>query len=312
MELRQLRYFVAVAETENFHRASERLNLVPSALSRQIRELETELGVALFERERRRVRLSAAGKSFLESARHLLGAADVARERVGLVARGHVGTLRIGLQEITGRHRDVPRSFHLFRTRYPDVELQLAPMTSVEQAAAIAAGELDAGFFYVKTTNPAFEVLDIDVDDWVLALPKRHRLARKPGLRLRDLRDEPFIWVPRSYAPMLYDRLMATCEKGGLVPRIVQEVKHQSLMLNLVAVGMGLTFVIATARGYGPGDVTFRKLADFSMPMTLNLVWRRDNDSAVLARFVETFAELKGVRTRRGRAAPRSRTSAPR
>ncbi len=293
MELRQLRYFVAVAETENFHRASERLNLVPSALSRQIQDLEAELGVALFDRERRRVRLSAAGKSFLDSARQLLGAADLAKERVGLVARGHVGTLRIGLQEITGRHRDVPKSFHLFRTRYPDVALQLSPLTSVEQAEAIAAGELDAGFFYVKTANPAFETLDIDVDDWVLALPKRHRLAKKPGLRLRDLGDEPFVWIPRAYSPVLYDRLMATCEKAGFAPRIVQEAKHESLLLNLVAVGMGLTFVTATARGYGPGDVVFRTLPDFSMPMTLNLVWRRSNESAVLARFVETFAGLK-------------------
>jgi len=292
MELRQLRYFVAVAETENLQLAAERLHLAPSALSRRIHDLELSLGVALFVRERRGMRLSPAGQAFLPDAQEILKCVSISHARIHRFASGHMGTLRIGMQEITGRHRLIPETFRLFRRTYPNIDLKLTQMTTLEQEKALVARELDVGFFYVKEANPLFKSIEIDVDDWLLALPKGHALLKKTKLKLRDFREEPFVWIPRAMAPVLFDRLMAACERGGLAPRIVQEAKSEAMVLDLVAVGMGITFVTATASGYGPRDVVFRKVSDFSLPLSLNLVWRYDNESPVLALFVQAMRDV--------------------
>jgi DNA-binding transcriptional LysR family regulator len=155
MELRHLRYFVAVGEEQHYRRASRRLRVAQPALSRQIRELEEEVGFKLFDRLPRGVKLSAAGRLFLEDARRILQAVSEATARADHVARGQSGTLRVGFTENASWHGVVPDSFRLFREQQPDAELQLQPAASLEQLDAIRSGRLDAGFanFMPKSTR---------------------------------------------------------------------------------------------------------------------------------------------------------------
>ncbi len=293
MELRHLRYFVAVAELENFHRAAERLNLVQSALSHQIRHLERELGVQLFERSRQRVRLSVMGTLFLEEARRILSDVERASERVRRAAAGHHGTLRIGFQPVVARHKEIPAAFNAFRRKFPFVELKLLPMTTTPQLEAVRSGEVDAGLLYLPADHPELASERICVDDWLLAVPRHHRLARRAKIVMSDLRDEDFLWFPRSVSVDWYDRWMERCVAAGFVPRVVQEAVEEGLILNLVAAGMGIYFVLETLKSQKPDGVVLKKVTDFAMPMDLDLVWRRDNQSPALARFVEVMSAQK-------------------
>jgi DNA-binding transcriptional LysR family regulator len=292
MDLRQLRYFVAVAELQNVHRASERLHVAPSGLSRGIRELEDSLGMTLFQRDKRRLRLSDAGTAFLPHAQSILLQVDLSEQFAGRFTKGHVGTLKFGLQEIAGRHRVIPQSFQQFRRQFPDVDIRLSIMTTIEQVEAISSNEIDAGFFYIAEKHPEFKYLDVDVDNWLLAAPRSHPVAKKAGLHLRDLTNESFVFIPRPIAPILFDRLMAVCAKASLVPRIVQEAKGEATLLDLVAVGMGLSFVTSTAIGHAPADVVLREVAGLSLPLTMTLAWRKDNASPALRLFLEVFQAL--------------------
>src|SRR5580704_4097269 len=225
MELRHLRYFVAVGEEQHYGRAARRLRVAQPALSRQIQDLEEEVGFKLFERLPRGVKLSAAGKLFLEDARRILQEVSDAAARAARVARGLTGTLRIGFTENASWGGVVPESFRRFREQQPDAVLQLQPAASLEQLDAIRSGHLDAGFVnFMPKADPELDHIDVAVQQVALATPKRHPLARLKELRLRDLADAAFVWFPRRASPAFYDQMMDVCYRGGLKsPRIVQE-----------------------------------------------------------------------------------------
>src|SRR6267378_840381 len=212
MELRHLRYFVAVGEDQHYGRAAQRLRVAQPALSRQIQDLEEEIGFKLFDRLSRGVKISAAGKLFLEDARRILQQVNEATARAGRVARGQSGTLRVGFVESISWHGVVPESFRQFRERQPDTELQLKPLSSLEQTEAVRSGRLDAGFvFTIANVERELAQLEVAVLNLVLATPKGHPLTKLKKLRLRDLGDAPFIWFPRRESPNYYDRLMHEC-----------------------------------------------------------------------------------------------------
>src|ERR1700740_1393341 len=223
MELRHLRYFVAVGEEQHYGRAARRLRVAQPALSRQIQDLEAEVGFKLFERLPRGVRLSAAGKLFLEDARRILQEVNEAAERAGRVARGRSGTLRVGFTENASWRGVVPESFRRFREMRPDAELQLQPATSLQQIEALRSRRLDAGFvFNMPKTDAELDHIPVAVQHVELAVPKGHALARMKNVRLRDLGEASFVWFPRREAPAFYDRVMHECLRGGLKsPRIV-------------------------------------------------------------------------------------------
>src|SRR3989442_3833249 len=188
MELRHLRYFVQVAEEQHYGRAAERLRVAQPALSRQIQDLEREVGFKLFDRMPRGVKLSAAGTLFLAEARRILKDVDEAMLRAQRVARGQSGTLRVGFTENASWHGPVPDSLRLFRQRYPDAELQLNPQSSLEQLEALRTGRLDAGFVYnVTKADRELDQLPIAMHGVALAVPKGHPLSKCKKLRLRDL-----------------------------------------------------------------------------------------------------------------------------
>jgi DNA-binding transcriptional LysR family regulator len=302
MELRHLRYFVAVGEEQHYGRAALRLRVVQPALSRQIQDLEEEVGFKLFERLPRGVKLSPAGKLFLEDARRILREVNEAAARAARVARGQSGTLRVGFSENASWRGVVPESLRRFREIQPDAELQLQPLPSLEQLEAIRSGRLDAGFVLdMPKADPELERLRVAIQRIELAVPTGHPLTKLKELHLRDLTDASFVWFPRRASPALYDRLMRECFRGGLKsPRIVQEGLNEATILSLVATGLGVGWVLGTARWRCPRSVVITPVVDLNVPLLLALAWRKDNRSPLLASFVaevQRFPDVRAVNT---------------
>jgi DNA-binding transcriptional LysR family regulator len=299
MELRHLRYFVAVGEEQHYGRASRRLRVAQPALSRQIQDLEEEIGFKLFERLPRGVKLNPAGKLFLEDARRILQEISDAAARAARVARGRSGTLRVGFTENASWRGVVPDSFRRFREQQPDAELQLHPAASLDQIEAIRAGRLDAGFVnFMPDADPELDQLAVGNPHVELAVPKRHPLAKLKKARLRDLVDAAFVWFPRWAGPAFYDQMMEACYRGGLKsPRIVQEGNNEATILSLVSTGLGVGWVLGTARWRSPATVAILPVVDLNVTLRLALAWRRDNNSPLLASFIAEVARLPEVRT---------------
>lgn len=304
MELRHLRYFLAVAEEENFHRAAERLHVAQPALSRQIKALEEALGVQLFDRLPRGIKLSAPGQAYLEDVRRILGDVTRAQDRARRVAQGQLGQVRIGFNEIAARQPYLPGFFQATRAGFPDIDMKLTLLVSQLQLDALRTGQIDAGFlFHRPPGDDELNAIHIDTDNYAIAMPRTHPLAARRNLRLADLRDEPFIMMSQHINRMLYDRLLAACVAGGLVPRQVHEANNEYAIVNLVAAGVGLAFLNRSFNAHTLPAVVLHEVEDFSVPVELELVWRRDNRSPALARFVETVAASAQVTGRRVDAA---------
>src|SRR6266550_3566564 len=297
MELRHLRYFVRVAEEQHYGRAAERLRIAQPALSRQIQDLEEEIGFKLFDRLPRGVKLSAAGKSFLVDARRILHEVNEAAARAKRVASGQSGTLRVGFVESVSWHGVVPDSFREFRERQPDAELQLKPASSLEQTEAVHSGRLDAGFvFTIANIGRELAQLPIASLSLMLVVPKGHPLTKFKNLRLRDLNDAAFVWFPRRESPAYYDRLMHECFRGGLKsPHIVQEAVNEATILSLVSCRLGVAFVSGATRWRCPESVALLTVTDLKLPLPLALIWRKDNLSPLLEKFVAAVRLLPEV-----------------
>jgi DNA-binding transcriptional LysR family regulator len=288
MELRHLRYFVGVGEEQHFGRAAARLHVAQPALSRQIQDLEREIGFPLFDRLPRGVRLSAAGKLFLSDARRILQDVDEAKRRAERIALGKAGTLRIGIATAVSWHGLVVDSFREFRRRQPDVELELHHLLSVHQIDAVLSGRLDAGF--AASLTPWHKDLahwEFVQDRMLLAVPKGHHLTKREGIRLRDLRDMPFVWFPRWVNPVIYDRMMRACARGGLsAPRIVQEATDRDTNLGLVQCRIGIAWMTESTRWHCPRGIVLLPVVDMNVRLPFSLIWKKDNSSPLLQKFV--------------------------
>jgi len=295
MELRHLRYFVGAGEEQHFGRAADRLHVAQPALSRQMQDLEAELGFPLFDRLPRGVRLNAAGKLFLSDARRILRDVDDAKRRAERVAQGKTGTLRVGIATAVSWHGMVARWFGQFRREQPDAELELHHLLSVQQIEALTAGRLDAGF--AASLLPMHKDLAhwrIAEDRMVLAVPKGHPLTKRKGVRLRDLRDMPFIWFPRWVNPIFFDQLMQGCARGGLnAPRVVQEAADRDTHLGLVQCRIGVSWQNETVRWHCPRGVALVPVVDMNVRLPFDLIWRKDNTLPLLQKFVAQVTSAK-------------------
>lgn len=298
MELRHLRYFVGVAEEQHFGRAAARLRVAQPALSRQIQDLEKELGFLLFDRLPRGVRLNAAGTLFLGDARRILHDVDQARVRAERIARGQAGTLRIGIATAVSWHGLVVDSFREFRRRQPGAELELHHQLSVHQVDAVLSGRLDAGFTAAVTPwEMELAHREIARDRMVLAVPTGHALTKQKTVRLRDLREVPFVWFPRWVNPVFYDRLMRACIRGGLnAPNIVQEATDRDTNLGLVLCRVGLSWQPETVRWHCPRGIVLVPVVDMNVRLPFHLIWKKDNSSPLLQKFV---AQVEASKNRR-------------
>jgi len=295
MDTRSLRYFVAVADQGSFSRAATMVNVVQSAISHRIQHLEAEVGSLLFHRDGRSIRLTDAGAVLLDDARRILGAIEQAKDRVRQIRDGETGRLRIGFQGAACRRRIVSEALIEFRRRYPQVELELSPMTGISMETALQNGDIDGGFFY-RHGEPALDYRRLYVDDWLLAVSSAHPLASAAELRLRDLENESFIVLPRKVTPILYDRIQAACLVGGLTPRVVQEAFEEPMVLNLVAVGLGIAFVLDSLQIEPDGNVVLKRVADFHVPTELCFLWSGRAAAPTLGRFLDVLDQVAGRR----------------
>ncbi len=295
MELRHLRYFVSVGEEQHFGRAATRLHVAQPAVSRQIQDLEGEMGFLLFDRLPRGVRLSAAGKLFLSDARRILQDVDEAKRRAEQIALGKAGTLRIGIAMALSWHGMVGESFREFRRRQPDAELVLRHLISIHQVEAVLSGRLDAGFAAAVTPwHKDLAHWEFAQDRILLAVPKGHPLTKRGKIRLRDLRDMPFIWFQRSANPTFDDQLVRECARGGLIaPRIVQEASDRETVLSLVQYRIGIAWMTESIRWHCPGDVVLLPVVDMNVRLPFNLIWKTGDSSPLLQKFVAQVQAAK-------------------
>jgi DNA-binding transcriptional LysR family regulator len=295
MELRHLRYFVSIGEEEHFGRAAARLHVAQPALSRQIQDLEREMGFLLFDRLPRGVRLSAAGKLFLSDARRILQDVEEAKRRAERIALGKAGTLRVGIAQALSWHGMVVRSFREFRRRQPDAELLLHHLISIHQVEAILSGRLDAGFAAAVTPwNKDLAHWEFAQDRILLTVPKDHPLTKRGKIRLSDLRGMPFIWFQRSANPTFDNQLTQECARGGLsAPRIVQEASDRDTVLSLVQNRIGIAWLTESIRWHCPRDIVLLPVADMTVRLPFNLIWKKGNSLPLLKKFVAQVQATK-------------------
>ena len=287
MELRHLRYFVTAARLQHFGRAAARLSIVQPALSKQIRELEEELGTGLFERLPRGVRLTAAGQSFLRDAEALLRDAELAGRRARDAGAGRTGQLRVGFVDTAIYHPVLPRIIQEFRHEFPAVQLELVQQPSIVQGELLRSGSLNVGFvFHPPSDLATLATHPVLSEPIVLAVPRSHRLARARQVKLAELKDEAFVWIPRAVSPNFHDGIFAVCARHGFTPRVVQEGQTDLTILSLVAAGVGLSFCVASARARKPRDVALVKVTDLRMTVRLAAIWRTDDPNPALAHFI--------------------------
>lgn len=287
MELRHLRYFVAVAEELGFSRAADRLHMAQPPLCQQIRQLEQELGMQLFARTRRRVELSQAGRELLPEARRVLDQAESLVRTARRFVAGEIGSLKVGFSGAAA-YAVMPAMLRKFRARFPNVALSLEEHTTERQIALLASHELDAGLVRlpVQDAPAALEFKTIVREPLLLAMPHRHRLSRGRSVAVTALAGEPFIVVARQAAPGLYDQIENLCRRAGFKPTIVQQATEIQTIVGLVSAAMGIAIVPASVRGLQGGRVIYRPLRP-SQFTAMALVYNRENHSAVLGSFLE-------------------------
>ncbi len=240
---------------------------------------------------------STRGGSYIATidARRIVNLIGQARDRLRQFSDGETGNLRIGFQSAACRRRIVSESFIEFRTRYPNIALELLPMTGLGMEEALQKDELDGGFFYRHGTPPLSH-RRLYVDNWMLALPASHRLAGAPDLRLRDLRSENFIVLPRRITPILHDRILDACSASGLTLKVVQEAFDEPMVLNLVAVGLGVAFVLDSLPTELNGNVVLKRVLDFHVPPELCFLWDASNGNPTMTHF-HAVLELVAARS---------------
>ena len=286
LELRHLRYFVAVAEELHFGRAARRLGITQPPLSLQIQRLETELGVRLFERTNRRVELTPAGKALLAEGRHVLADFDNATKAAQRAARGETGSLTVAFAASV-MFLSLPRIIRRFRAQFPSVRLELRVLPTGSQIVALRNGELDIGFLREPPPDAELTTETVMREELLLALSKRHALASRKRLRLIDVANEDFVLFPRDLAPGLHAHVLAVCAEAGVHPRIVQTSRELYTTVSLVEAGLGVTIIPASVRQMGWRGVRYYPIRSPSAVTRIDAAWRSDNASPILPAFVE-------------------------
>ncbi len=298
MELRHLRYFVAVAEDLHFGRAAARLNIAQPPLSRQIRDLENELGAELFSRVKGRVSLTHAGQALLVEARRTLEQAERARAVVGRAARGEVGRLRVGFVEAATYSGVLAEVLERFRAQAPDVGLELFELSSLQQTQALRDGRIEVGVMHSPPYDAA-EWLGVERvvhDVMIVALPRGHRLARRPSVPLQALAAEPFLMLRRPDGGGLHDRIIAACQTAGFSPAVAQQAGQLQTLVGLVAAGAGVALVPGALEELRRPGVVYRPVTGLDVEMGTWAVWRLGDDSPVRARFLDALRAVVSAR----------------
>ena len=298
MKLRQLQFFIAVAEELSFSRAAIKLHVAQPSLSTQIKVLEVEVGARLFERDKRHVSLTQAGRRFQQRAISVLSMADTAKSEARSTARGQLGTIALGYTALSMFSTALPHAIRQFRRREPNVVMTLRELTSLEQLHELGERTLDVG---VLRKVDAGAPKGISIVEWyrtplVAAIPQDHPRAASDLLSLNDLKDESFIMYPRGAGTGIYWQVIDLCTAAGFRPRVVREVIESSTIIGLVAAGVGIAIVPADMNCIQFSGVVYRRITDTGAYSALHLAQRgadRNEHLASLRKVLQQFARRR-------------------
>ncbi|KAA0020290.1 LysR family transcriptional regulator [Salinicola corii] len=287
MELRHLRYFVAAAEHGSVHEAAEQLHISQPTVSRQIHDLEDDLGATLFLRSARGLELTPVGEMFLRRAKRLLEDVEAAKVHAGRMAQGLSGRLSLGFVENATWGGLLPQILMRFKQHAPDVDLELLPLNSSDQIAQLESGRLDGGFIYpFGGIAPCMETLALDTHNVVAALPSAWLSETSPPHKLEELADRDFITFPRQIYPAYFDHLQRVCLSLGVPLRSIQTAETETAILSLVSSGMGAAIVNSANRFRPPSLIELVELENLSIPLTLTFIHAASNPNPALRSFL--------------------------
>ena len=294
VELRHLRYFISVAENHGFGRAAKALNVSQSAISEQIADLESELQLALFDRQRRQVRLTIPGEQFLADAKSVLAVAARAVANVQKSQHGEIGNLTIGFF-VGGTGSFFPRLIRDFRSQFDNIHVSLVESTPAVQHRALAAGALDIGF--TRPVPAAHAGLlhseHVQTEQLQAVLPVAHTLARRKSLAIRELAEESFVLNDRRQSPVVFDRVLGLCTQAGFTPRLGATASVNSGVLTLVEAGEGVAILPHGARSLGSEALIFIPLTDDGASVDLVVAWSAHYDNPAVKSFLDLMRKRR-------------------
>jgi DNA-binding transcriptional LysR family regulator len=287
MELRHIRYFLAVAEERHFTRAAAKVGIGQPPLSQQIKDLEGEVGAALFRRLAHGAELTEAGKAFLARVKEMPLMAEKATMAARRAARGELGSLRVGFTSTATFNVVVPSAIRSFRRAYPEISLTLEEANTTRLVTGLREGTLDAVFLRPDMLDTGeLQLRRFSDEPMVVALPKRHSAAGLKEIDLATLKDDPFLLFPREVSPTVYDTIIDTCRTAGFEPIIGQVAPHFTSIVNLVAAELGVSIVPASMMQVRVTAVVYRRIAGQSPTTQLALAYRRGETSPVVRNFI--------------------------
>lgn len=290
MELRHLKYFVAVAEELNFRRAAERLFMEQPPLSRQIRQLEDELGVELFQRSRQGVSLTVAGRAFLDEARLALAQTERAAHIARQAGEAQQTKLVIGFS-ICVFNRLLSNVIQTFREVAPTVSISLTEVSTPGQVQAIATGDIDVGFVDLPIDHPNIQFETVLTEQLVAVLPLEHPLAALPEIPLHALANEPFVLCSEQVKPDFYHQIVRLCEQAGFQPNVVQEATPPEVVVSFVEAGVGVSLVASGVQTRHSARVVYRAIAESTPQLEIAVAWRKQHQSPILSQFLEVVRQ---------------------
>ncbi|HEV7925086.1 MAG TPA: LysR substrate-binding domain-containing protein [Verrucomicrobiae bacterium] len=294
MELRHLRYFIAVASNMSFSEASRRLHVAQPAISQTIKDLEDELGAKLVSRNSRGIELTAAGNAFLAEAREIMVRADGAKIAVQRASKGEIGCLRIGFLPCAAGPF-IPALIKLHLKEFPNVEVRLHDMNTEQQLKAFEDGKIDIGFArpFPKERSKEFVSEIVYEDHLEIVLPARHASAKKSVVDLKDLSGETFVEYYRRGSPALFGEVISTCRKAGFSPKTILEFGEMSSVILAVESGLGVSLTLGFFRGLLSRESVLRQIKPASSKIPLCAIWPAGPQEPVLASFLQTLRARK-------------------
>jgi DNA-binding transcriptional LysR family regulator len=291
IELRHLRYFVAIAEEMNFTRAAKKLNIAQPPLSQQISKLEAKIGVKLFVRTKPQIQLTAAGKTLLGEAQLILAQVEKAVQNARQTGLGQIGSLIVGYVG-SATFYVLPKILKAFWERYPQVKLELIELETDEQMAQLLGNRMDIGFLRPPINESGLNLKILMQEPMVLALPENHPMAVFSEIAIQDLKNEAFIMLPHRLAPTPYHQIIAMFQQAGYLPTVSQEALHIQTIINLVAARLGISLVPASVERIKRSDVIYRAIRPPVPVIEMAAAWNPHNFTPVINSFLTTIDEI--------------------
>ncbi len=294
MELRHLRYFLEITRDMNMTRAAERLHMSQPPLSRQIRQLEEELGTELFARNGKQLKLTQAGKFFIDKAHQILKAVEETETAMKRIGRSGHSWLNIGFVPST-IYGFLPEVLRRYRSNYPEIEFNLTEHMSYHQVQALKSGQIDVGFGRILFDDTEIRQEIVLKEDLMVVLPKNHPLSRKTSLTLKMIANEPLILYPLRPRPNYADQITALFYHEGLNPQVIQEVQELQTTLGLVASGVGLTIVPKSVQKMRSGDVNYIAIKNENATSPVIMMYRQNEETPEVLNFIKRIRLLSGI-----------------